>query len=308
MLRLALDVSTAHGPFDILCLHSWERASLCHALHRALGLPIVATVHRFDDLEDGDRPESYRSYVREVQSWICECAERVLSLSTFAAEQAMRLYGVPPGKIAVLPLAVDDAELQTDADLGAFRGLFGAPDGKLVAFAGRLEAAKGIQVMVDSLPHVLTVCPDTRVVIAGEGPLGRQLADRVRELGLDSAVTFAGRLGGKVLTTLLRASSVYVIPSLVEASGLGALEAMLCGVPVVAAASGGLRELVRDGENGLLVPAGDPKALAAAVVRVLYDRELAQGLADRAREEVIAEHLWPDRAGAFLSAYTRIES
>ena len=133
------------------------------------------------------------------------------------------------------------------------------------------------------------------------------LRRRVGELGLDQAVSFTGYLKGKVLATLLWASDLYVMPSLTEASGQGVVEAMVCGVPVIASAVGGTLELIAHEENGLLVPPGDVKALATAAVRALYDRHLAQRIGEEGQARVLASNLWRDAAADILHIYTQVQ-
>jgi len=161
---------------------------------------------------------------------------------------------------------------------------------------------------VEALPHICAVAPQARLVIAGEGPLEPLLGQRLRELGLDQVVTFAGYLRGKVLATLLWSSDVFVVPSLMEMCGQGAAEAMLCAVPVAASGAGGLPELIESESSGLLVPPGDPRALAGAVVRLLYDRQLAAALGQEGQQRVLESHLWSEVVREMLRIYAQVES
>jgi glycosyltransferase involved in cell wall biosynthesis len=308
LLAAALEASGSSGPFDLIHLHSWVGASLAHSLCQALGCPLVVTVHRLDGMERGAGPQPDQLYVREIMAWICEEADQVVCLSRFAADQVRQAYRVRPDKIALARLAVDSLDWQTDADIAAFRHLFGPAESRIVTFAGRLEGGKGSQVLVEALPHILAVAPHARVVIAGEGPLEPMLRARLQELDLERPVTFTGYLTGKVFATLLWSSDVLVAPSLMEMSGQGVAEAMLCGLPVVASAVGGTPELIEHEASGLLVPPDDPKALAQAVVRLLYDRELAAELAHEGQRRVLDGHLWQEAVRDVLGIYARVES
>jgi glycosyltransferase involved in cell wall biosynthesis len=303
LVTAALRASADAGPFDLLHAHGWAGAAAAHSLRRVLRLPLVFTLHRLEHLE----PESYQpqelAYIQELLAWICQQAERVICSSRFAVAEAIRVHGLPPQKVNLSPAAVDPNEWQTDADLAAFRQLFGVEGGRLITFAGRLTHAKGPQVLLEAFPHILAVAPDARMAIAGEGPLGPWLLRRAQELGVGSEVTCTGYLRGKVLATLLCASDVCVLPSLMEASGQGAAEAMGGGIPVVASVTGGLPELIAQEEDGLLVPPGDVKALAAAIVRVLYDRELRTRLAINGRRRILAGHAWPTVVDSVLHSY-----
>ncbi len=291
------------GAFDVLHAHGWAGAAAAHALKRVSGSPLVFTLHRLEHLEpDSQQPEEL-AYIREVYAWICQEAERVICLSRFVIGEAAQAYGLPSDKAHLCPVAVDAEDLQTGADIAAFRELFGAGQGRLITFAGRLTRAKGPQVLLEAFPYIQAVVPDVRMAISGEGPLGAWLLRRAQELGVEAEVTFTGYLRGKVLATLLRSSDVFVAPSLVEASGQAAAEAMNCGTAVVASAGGGLRELIANEEDGLLVPPDNPKALAAGVVRMLYDGDLRGRLSANGRRRVMAGHLWQRAVDATLQAY-----
>ena len=297
LLSTALEANDAFGPFDLIHAHGWTGASLAHSLRQALALPLVFTLHRAEGLESEGHSQADALYVREVISWICEQAERVICLSAAGADYARRTYRVPRGKLTVTTVGVDTRDWQTDAELAAFRELFGPPGSRLITFAGRLVQHTGPQLLVEALPHVLAVMPEARAVIAGEGPMQERLRHRAQELNVHHAITFTGELRGKVLATLLWASDVFVMPSLVELSGQGAVEAMACGVPVVASAAEAAVELIEHEENGVLVTPDDGRALAAGIVRVLYDRELAGRVAAEGQARVLAQHLWRDVVG-----------
>lgn len=139
-----------------------------------------------------------------------------------------------------------------------------------VLFAGRLEAYKGAQVLIECLKHL---SKDIRIVIAGTGPEESRLKAMS---GNDDRVTFLGFVPGERLWGVMREAVVVVVPSVwAEVYGLVALEAMCQGTPVIVAKSGGLPEVVGESKAGIVVPPGDVKALARAIERVLGDTQLA---------------------------------
>jgi glycosyltransferase involved in cell wall biosynthesis len=158
------------------------------------------------------------------------------------------------------------------------------PAAPLVLTVARLDAQKGIPVLLDAVASV----PDAAFVVAGDGPDRAALEARAVSLGLADRVRFLGHR--RDVASLLAAADVLVLPSLYEGLPLSVLEAMIAGVPVIATAVGGTDEVVRDGETGTLVPPGDASALAAAIRRVLGDRERSSRLADAARALVAREH------------------
>jgi glycosyltransferase involved in cell wall biosynthesis len=150
---------------------------------------------------------------------------------------------------------------------------------------GRLIPIKGHVVLLRAFRKVLDARPDATLDIAGRGVLEHGLKDLSRELGLNGSVRFLGHV-----TPVQRAveeSLAVVVPSLGEGFGMVALEAMERARPVIAASIGGLEDLVREGETGLLVPPGEAEALAAAMLALAADPERARTLGLEARRRAI---------------------
>jgi glycosyltransferase involved in cell wall biosynthesis len=155
-----------------------------------------------------------------------------------------------------------------------------ARDGKMetvVGTAGRLVAIKGTIHLVRAIALLRSEFPDVRLEIAGTGPDLSALESEVRSLGLSDRVTFLGWQSD--LSFVMLGWDIFVMPSLAEGLGVAVLEAMAHGLPVVASAVGGLREVVVDCETGLLVPCADPEALARQLGKLLRNSEkrLAMG-------------------------------
>ena len=164
-----------------------------------------------------------------------------------------------------------------------------AREADLVVFAGRCEEAKGIYDLIDAVSRLRPVCPRLRLECAGDGDMAR-LRRRARELGVGPQVTMRGWIAERERAALLARAAVFVLPSHAEALPMSLLEAMAAGCPVIASRVGGIPDLVRDGENGLLVPPGKPAALAEALQRLLADRALAERLGQQARATIAARY------------------
>jgi glycosyltransferase involved in cell wall biosynthesis len=144
--------------------------------------------------------------------------------------------------------------------------------------------------------------PQAKLTIAGSGPELAKLSSLARELGISDAVNFCGRLTREQMAELYRGASVFVNPSLVDNMPNSVLEAMASGVPVVTTDAGGVPFIVRQGVTGLMVPAGDPAAMAAALRRVLSDRGCAYRLREAALTEV-QRYTWPRIKGQWTKLY-----
>jgi glycosyltransferase involved in cell wall biosynthesis len=154
---------------------------------------------------------------------------------------------------------------------------------------GRLIPIKGHVVLLRAFADARERVPGLQLDIAGRGPLEPALKALARELGIEDAVHFLGHVSP--IQSAIEQSAVVVVPSMGEGFGMVALEAMERSRPVIAARIGGLGELVRDGETGLLVPPGDADALADAIVRVAGDLDLAKRMGDAGRRRALSRFL-----------------
>ena len=200
-------------------------------------------------------------------------------------------WGVPRERVTLLPNPVSaPAQLEERDALRRRHGF----DGPTLAFAGRLSVQKSIDVALEAL----TKTNGVRLVLAGDGPDREQLQRRARELGLDGRAQFLGPQPRQTVFELLRAADAALLSSSWENFPHMVVEALAVGTPVVATEIGGVPEIVRDGENGLLVPVGDAEALAAAIERYLADGELQARL--RAAAPASVERFAPEKIYARL--------
>ena len=170
----------------------------------------------------------------------------------------------------------------------------GRASGDPVVFTvGRLVSKKGIDVLIESLRHVKA---PVRLVVAGDGPLGTELQSLAEDRGVGDRVTFLGAVSTEEIQRRLAHAAAFVLPCRRAPDGdldgipVALMEAMASGVPCISTRISGIPELIRHGENGLLVEPEDSEALAAALDRVLEGAELAQRLARQARDTVRTEY------------------
>jgi glycosyltransferase involved in cell wall biosynthesis len=159
----------------------------------------------------------------------------------------------------------------------------------------RLTKKNGVIYPILSLPAVLEKFPKARVVFAGTGEAMDTMKAKAAELGVTDRVTMVGAVDHTDMVEYYAASNVALVPSIYsagveEATSISALEAMGSGVPLIACAVGGLKEIIEDGVDGLLVEEQNVKALSDAMIRLLGDPEEGQRLADAARAKIIAEY------------------
>jgi glycosyltransferase involved in cell wall biosynthesis len=217
-------------------------------------------------------------FLRTTRNAALRSARHVFCPSAYLRDVALR-WGLDPTKVSVLPNPAPPVPLLPARD--ELRNGFQL-DGRVLAFAGRLGPQKALGVALEAVAAV----PDVTLIIAGDGPDRRALERRATELALEGRVRFLGSVSREQVLRLFRAADASVLSSAWENFPHTVVEALAVGCPVIATAVGGVPEVVRDGENGLLVPANDVPALAAAIRRFFDDGELRQRLAAAAPESV----------------------
>jgi len=170
--------------------------------------------------------------------------------------------------------------------------------------ARNLEPIYGLSTALQALALLRQRYPGATLTVAGSGPQKAELVAQAAELGLSDAVQFPGRIDHADMPALYARADIALNPSTVDNMPNSVLEAFASGVPLVSTDVGGVPDIVSDGVSGLLVPAGDAQAMAAALMRVLGDRELARRLADAGAVQVRA-YAWPEVRGQWLAAYRR---
>jgi glycosyltransferase involved in cell wall biosynthesis len=176
--------------------------------------------------------------------------------------------GIPRGRVVLLPRGVDLSRFSpAQRQPGAWRE-FGAPEGPVIAYLGRVSREKGLEVLSDAFERLLETHPDAVLGVIGDGPWLKSFQERLSHTG---RAVFTGEIKGAALARALASADVFAFPSTTDTFGNAVLEAMACGVPAVVTDQGGPKEIVEDGVSGVVVPGGDRDALAEALSRLLAD-------------------------------------
>ncbi len=303
--RLQMD---ALGPYDVIHSHHWFSGMAALPLARRRGTPHVQSFHSIaadpsTPLSAGERPESPGRMAGEA--WLAQESDALVAISEAEADTILQRLGGSPERITIVLPGVDGI-LFRPTDIRA-AGLTGAIDIRGYAVvAGRLQPLKGLDLAIEAIAAVPEpIRPE--LVIAGDASADYDgYIDELRALaarhGIERNVRFVGPQSRVDLALLLSGARVVLVPSHSETYGLVALEAAASGVPVVAAAAGGLREAVLDGDTGVVLDSRDPEVWAGALTQILSNPAFARRLSLAARER--AEHLdWPRSANGLVTVY-----
>ncbi|MCC5953149.1 MAG: glycosyltransferase [Acidimicrobiia bacterium] len=296
---------------DVAALHAnyWLSGMAAHRIKHELGLPLVSTFHTLARVKaiSGDAEPERRV---QAEAEVIGCADVLLASCRTEAEQLVDLYDAQPDRIEVVPPGVDHAFFSPGDRRGA-RTALGLDERPVVLFAGRIQPLKRLGLAVEALAS--STVDDAVLVVVG-GPSGPDGADelaavrgRISALGLEGRVRFVPPQPHHLLSSWYRAADVVLVPSRSESFGLVALEAAACGVPVVAAAVGGLTTVVDDGRTGHLVDGDRPSDYAARIDDLLRDdrsrRAMGAAAADHARR-----YTWSTTAARLRRIYADVAS
>jgi L-malate glycosyltransferase len=275
VLALARKISAARA--DVVHCHTSHAHTLGALAARLAGRPAVIVSRRVDfsiyrNSFLGLNGIKYRAGV-----------DRIVCVSDAVRDVLLR-DGLLPERLRVVRSAVDPRRIRSAPPVDVRARLSLPPSARIVLAVGALVPHKGHRFLVEAMPRLVAEVKDAHVVIAGEGPLRKELQELAKPLWIDRRLVLAGQVDD--LAGWFASAEVLAMPSLEEGLGTSVLDAMSVGVPVVASRAGGLPEMVRDGVEGLLVPPGDPKALSDALVRVLSDADLRARLSADARRRV----------------------
>lgn len=214
-------------------------------------------------------------------------------------------------RVIELPFGVDHQRFSPvvgEAKM-ACRAAWGIPaDVQVIGFVGGMDAAHAFKGVPDILNALSLLSPQVHALLVGDGAQRKLFEKQAKELGIEARCHFMGRIPDERLPDAYRAMDVLAFPSTntAEAFGLVAIEAMACGIPVVASNLPGVRSVVADQVTGILVPPSNPVALADALKRVLEQASLRTGMSRAARERVLARYDWGKHVDELMKVYQEV--
>lgn len=259
---------------DIIHNHLNQATLIGRLVAKLMGIrPILSTRHyAYDHKEKG--------LVRRLERWSAPVDSMILAVSKQVRDYLISKEGCCSERVEILTNAID---------IGAFTGRDSVkptirnPQVPVIGAVGRLHPQKGYDTLLEAAEIVLKESPAARFKIVGGGELLQALRDKAEHLGISEAVDFLGQRQPAEIPDILAGFDVFVQASNWEAFGIAIVEAMACGLPVVATEVEGVLDVVDDGVNGFLVPPRDPEALAQRILSLLHDPELRGRIGGQAR-------------------------
>ena len=307
-------------------VHGHGASALGYARERArdrLGtVPFIFNPHGLEEFGGTDpsrarlKTLAYRPLRMAVQA-CSDAADRVIATDRVLAPVVRAHLGVGDDRLRVIPNAVDLNDLDALASsVGADESVGGVggnghsralrgDDSALLLAVGRLEANKGLHVLIEALARLSAAprAPAFQLAIVGDGPHRRALERQVQEVGLGDRVRFVGRVPDESLHAWYAEATLFVHPTLYEGSSLVTLEAMAHRCAVVASAAGGIPDKVQHGVTGWLVPPGDGRALANTIASAVLNRERLPAMGEAGRAVVERKFSWNVVVGRLLDLY-----
>jgi glycosyltransferase involved in cell wall biosynthesis len=256
---------------DLIHCNSRTTQALGNLLSKYGGIPYISTCHGF--------------FKKRLSRMLLPCwGKRIIAISEEVRAHLLNDFKAEETKIRVINHGVDMGMFSPSPsqDSRLAKEKFGLGGWQVVGNIGRLSDVKGQEYLIRAMKKVLQELPRAQLLIIGEGRMKQQLLGLADSLGISGNVYLFPSL--KDTREVLSAIDLFVMPSLKEGLGLALMEAMAAGKAVVASGAGGIKTLIKDGFNGLLVPPKDVDGLAAAILRLLGDSEESRRLGGNARD------------------------
>ena len=301
-------------PFKILNICKKENPDIIHANNRffftticavalknILGKPLITTLH-LGPMTFGKGWFNFfiKAYEQTISKWIIKKSNYIIAVSNVVKELALSL-GSSSEKITVIRNGVDINEFKIkNHNVENLKQNIE----KRIVFVGRLIQNKGVKYLIEAAPTVLSKYQNAKFIIVGDGPMKKELKIIAKREGVQNAFQFLGFVPS--VADVLNQCDIFVRPSLTEGMPLTVLEAMSCGLPVVATKVAGTPEIVINDETGILIEPGNNKELANSLIHLLDDYEFSKRLRNNARLFVEKYYSWEKTANLTYDIYRKI--
>lgn len=267
---------------DIVHAHSVIPTGLVGVIvAKILRCPSIITSHGMD-INNFDANSIYGHMI----SFSLNQCKKVIAVSGDLAEK-MKFLGINEDKIVIVRNAVDTERFKPSKNMELRHKYLIGENEILILFVGYLDIFKGIFQLVDAFHEINKENKNVKLMMVGTGPKEKELKNKVSQWNLESYVIFTGAVPNTEIHSYYQMADVFVLPSYTEGFPLSILEAMGCGLPVVVTNVGGIREVIKNGENGFIIPPKNRTILTAKLRIFINDNNLRKKFAKKSLEIVI---------------------
>jgi glycosyltransferase involved in cell wall biosynthesis len=296
---------TEEGSFNIVHAHDWLVADAAVALKHHFKIPLVATIHATEYGRHNGIYNPTQQYISEKEKFLAHNAWRIIVCSGYMRYEVERVLQAPWDKIDVVYNGIRAEKKQGfgQSERQEFRRHYAHDSEKIVYYVGRMTYEKGVSVLLNAAPKVLRETNDrTKFAIVGGGNT-EHLKQQAWNLGIWNKCYFTGFMSDEDLDIFQTIADCAVFPSLYEPFGIVALESFAAKVPVVVSNTGGLPEVVKHAQTGIVTCTNNPDSLAWGILEVLKNPEYAQWLIDNAYQDLQKRFSWPKLAKQTEAVY-----
>ncbi|NEO26394.1 MAG: glycosyltransferase family 4 protein [Kamptonema sp. SIO4C4] len=294
--------------FDLIHAHDWLVGDAAIALKKLFKIPLVATIHATEYGRHNGIHNAIQRYIYNKENLLVYEAWRVIVCTSYMRQEAERAFAAPWDKIDVIynGLHLPNKQLPPDFDRLAFRRRFAVDQEKIVYYLGRMSYEKGLAVLIDAFPQVITEMQGkVKLVIVGGGKTDA-LKQRAWDLGIWHKCYFTGFMPESDLKPFQTIADCAVFPSLYEPFGIVVLESFAAKVPVVVSDTCGLPEVVRHTQTGIVTQTNNPDSLALGILSLLKNPAYTRQLVDNAYQDLLNRFDWVKLAQQTQGVYQRV--
>ena len=278
---------------------NWIFSGLTALICRRKGKKIVLTV-RGSDINILNKSK----LLKRINLFVLNRMDHIVTVSD-SLRKIVLSFGIAPEKVTTIPNGID-TDLFYPGQKSKARSILNLPEKDLlIIYIGRLIKIKGIDILLEALKSVIKQINAINAYLIGSGELLPRLQETAKKAEIDNKIHFPGSQPPESISDWLNAADIFVLPSLSEGRPNVILEALACGTPILATEVGGIPELIKDGENGCLIPPGKSDVLAEKIVSILNDKKVCEKFSKAGPETIQNFSLtWNSCASKYENLYS----
>lgn len=280
-------------------------SSLCgYIIKKLFKKKLVITVQGGDI---GDYPESTGGFcgvLKPVIRTYLGAADAITCVSTHLVGVAINKFGAK--NIKLIPNGVDMSMFKSTDDKETFKKNLNIEEKRIIISVSRLTPKNGIDYLIRAFPEILARFSDTRLILLGGGKQEEEIKKLKRELGVQDKITLIDHVPHAEIKKYLSIADVFIRPSLDEGFGIAFIEAMACGIPVIGTNVGGIPDIIKNNENGIIIEPRNEKQIINSILNLLNNKDLAEKLSAKGHEYVKKQFNWDNIYKKMKSVYEEV--